>query len=106
MKKIWYYLPSIIFNLVETLVIFLIGKLLNLPTMHILIIFLNFAIFRMLFKYALHYKDWYRCLIWSTLVFISFFTLAKVNIIIAILMSIFSSYILTKRGDIKIVEDL
>ena len=45
MKKIWYYLPSIIFNLVETLVIFLIGKLLNLPTMHILIIFLNFAIF-------------------------------------------------------------
>lgn len=36
----------------------------------------------------MHYKDWYLCLIWSTLLFISFYLLSKVDIKIAVFSTI------------------
>lgn len=101
MKKILYYLPSIIFNVAETLVIILVGKLLGLTITQMLIILLMFAIIRMLLKPALHYKDWYRCLIWSTLFFLSLFVVAKVSFIVCVLLTIFEAIILTHKGNIN-----
>lgn len=40
-------------------------------------------------------------MIWSTLIFISLFIVTKVSIEIAIVMSIFSGYILTNKGNIN-----
>ena len=74
MKKIYYYLPSIIFNVAETLVIILIGVLLKLDIKIITLITILFATTRMSLGEAMHYKDWYRCLVWSTLVFLSLLT--------------------------------
>ena len=48
----------------------------------------------------MHYKSPILCMIWSTIVFCSFFWLAKVNIILAILMTIFEAVVLTGKGDI------
>lgn len=101
MKKILYYLPSIIFNVAETLVIILIGKLLGLSLGEIVSLLLIFGIIRMIFKPALHYKDWYRCLIWSTLFFLSLFLVAKIDLRISIILTIFEAIILTNKGNIN-----
>lgn len=100
-NKILLYLPSVIFNFVEVGVIALIGMLLDLPIKEMAIIFILFAIMRMSLGGAMHYKDWYKCMIWSALVFLSLFVLAKANLFICILMTIFCAFILTGKGNIK-----
>lgn len=75
MKKILLYLPSVIFNVAEVSIIALIGTLLDLPINEMIVIFLLFAIMRMSLGGAMHYKDWYKCMVWSTLVFLSLFVL-------------------------------
>lgn len=102
MKKILLYIPSIIFNVVELIIIFSIGKCLNNSIIDMLFVFIAFEITRKISKNEMHYKDWKKCLIWSTLIFTSLFTLIKVNLTIAMIMSIFYGYILTKRADINI----
>ena len=101
MKKILYYLPSIIFNVIETLVIFLVGISLNVSIKDILLIFIIFAIVRIQIGGALHYKSPIRCAIWSTLVFASLFILSKVGYQIALPIIIFCGYILTSKGNIQ-----
>lgn len=101
MKKIFYYLPSIIFNVIESIVIILIGVLLRLKIEDIIIVILLFGIVRMLTKGAIHYKDWKRCLLWSTLQMFSLFLVYKVGINISILITTFSAIILSKKGDIN-----
>lgn len=101
MKKILYYLPSIIFNVIEMLVIFLVGISLRIPIKDILIIFILFAIIRIQLGGALHYKSPIRCAIWSTIVFASLFIVSKVGPEIAFPIVIFSGYILTTKGNIQ-----
>lgn len=101
MEKIKLYLPSIIFNIAEVLIIVLIGILLELPLAHITLIFVVFAIIRMSLKGSMHYKDWYKCLVWSTLVFLSLFVVAKAGMVVSLIMTIFCAYILTTKGNIN-----
>lgn len=98
MKKILIYLPSIFFNICETVIIFLIGYLMNLKILEILIITCLFSIVRTIIGGALHYKQWQKCLVWSTLVFSSIFLVAKINMNIAICVTIFEAYILTRKS--------
>ncbi len=101
MKKILLYLPSIIFNVVEVIVIALIGMLLDLNIQTLAMIFVLFAIIRIKLGGAMHYKDWYKCMMWSALVFLSLFELAKADIIVCILMTVFCACILTSKGNIS-----
>ena len=101
MEKIGRLLPMLIFNVAETLVIFLSGVMLSLEIKYIIIIMLTFMISRGLFGKALHFKTWYRCLIWSTLIMLSLFVLLKVDLIISILFAIFSAFIMTGKSNIK-----
>lgn len=102
MKKILYYLPSIIFNFVELLIIYISGLCLKISAIQIIIIFMSFVLIRTILGGQLHYKAWYKCSTWSILVFMSFFLLAKVNIAISLALAIFSGMILTTKGNIKI----
>ena len=101
MEKIKDYLPSIIFNLAETLVILLTGKLLGLSLKEMLLIMMVFVMIRITIGTALHHKSPYKCAIWSILVFLSLFVLANVGLPISILMSIFCAIILTGKGNIN-----
>ncbi len=101
MKKIFYYLPSIIFNTVEVSIIFIVGFLLNIPFKDLLVIFMVFVLMRINFGDAMHYKDWKLCMLWSTILFFELFLVTKVGYYIAILVSVFCAYILTKRGNIN-----
>ena len=100
MNKLKKSLPTLIFNIVETLIIFMCGLALNLEMKYILVIMLTFMISRGFFGKALHFKTWYRCLIWSTFIMLSLFVLLKVDLVISILFAIFSAFIMTGKSNI------
>lgn len=101
MNKIGRLMPTLIFNLAETVIIFLSGIALKLDMKYVVILMLTFMISRGLFGNALHFKTWYRCLIWSTLIMLSIFVLLKVDLVISILFAIFSAFIMTGKSNIK-----
>ncbi len=93
-------LSSLIFNIAETILIFLMGRLLSLPVNYIIIIMLTFMISRGCFGKALHFKTWYRCLVWSLLILLSLFVLLKVDLVVSIMFAIFSAFIMTGKSNI------
>ena len=101
MDKLKKILPTLIFNIVETLIIFMCGIALNLEIKYVLVIMLTFMISRRFFGKALHFKTWYRCLIWSTFIMLSLFVLLKVDLVLSILFAIFSAFIMTGKSNIK-----
>ena len=101
MEKFKKNLSSLIFNIVETILIFLIGKLLNLPINFILIVMLTFMISRACFGNSMHFKTWYRCLVWSLMIMLTLFLILKVDIIVSVLFAIFSAFIMTGRSNIN-----
>lgn len=100
-EKIFYYLPSIIFNIAEFLIIILIGVLLEIKLLNIIFLILLFATTRMALKGAMHYKDWKECLLWTTLQVTSLFLASKVGMIMSIIATIFSAMILSGKGNIQ-----
>jgi hypothetical protein len=94
-------IKSIIFNIAETALILLSGLALNLEIKYIIIVMVVFMISRGFFGKSLHFKSWYRCLVWSLLTMLSIFVILKVDFIISILFAIFSAFIMTGRSDIN-----
>lgn len=101
MKKFKEILPTLIFNIAETVIIFLFGLLLNIPIKYIILIMLTFMISRSFFGKSLHFKTWYRCLIWSTLIMLSLFVLFKADLVVSIMFAIFSAFIMTGKSNVK-----
>lgn len=95
------FIRVLVFNIAETILIFLIGRLLNLPINFIITIMLTFCISRGFFGKALHFKTWYRCLIWSSLILLSLFLILKIELKIAILFTIFTAFIMTGKSNIN-----
>ena len=100
MKKFLYYLPSIIFNLLEILVSILIGYLLNAKLDDMILIILLFNLIRNLSKQPVHYKDFKLCFIWTVLFYTSLFLVSKLGFKIYLICTIFSAIILTNKGNI------
>ena len=100
MNKLKKSLPTLIFNIVETLIIFMCGLALNLEIKYILMIMLTFMISRGFFGRALHFKTWYRCLIWSSFIMLSLFVLLKVDLVVSVMFAIFSAFIMTGKSNI------
>lgn len=100
MNKLKKLLPTLIFNLVETLIIFLCGIALKLEIKYVLTIMLTFMISRGFFGEALHFKTWYRCLIWSTFIMLSLFVILKIDLVLSILFAVFSAFIMTGKSNI------
>ncbi len=90
----------ILFNIVEMIVVYLTGRLLNLPNEAIFTIMLLFIIVRMTLGRPLHYKSPYKCFIMTLLVFLSMFVIFHVNLYVSILFTIFDAFLLTGRGNI------
>lgn len=99
MEKLKLYLPSIVFNLAELSIIFLIGRLLKFNFVSMLVVFSLFVMIRVTLGGAMHYKSPYKCAVWSLLVFLSLFSLANAGWVISIIMTIFCAFILTTKGD-------
>lgn len=91
----------LIFNIAETIIIFLLGEALNLPKTNIIFIMLTFMVSRGFFGKALHFRTWYRCLIWSSLILLSLFTLLKIDFIKSVVFAIFSAFLMTGKSNIS-----
>ena len=100
MEKFKKIFPSLVFNLMETLIIILMGMLMKLPIVYIIFVLLAFIISRGCFGEALHFKTWYRCLIWSALIMLSLFVLLKVDLVLSILFAVYSAFIMTGKSNI------
>lgn len=92
--------PTIIFSFAEALVIILIGFLLKLKLEIILLIFFVFAMLKLRLKKSIHYKSPYKCFIWSALMFLMLFQVAKAGLIISLIMTVFCAYVMTTRADL------
>ena len=47
-----------------------------------------------------HYKAWQQCLLWTLIIFTSLFVVARVDITVGGLVTIFSAYVLSGKADI------
>lgn len=101
MEKFKKILPSLIFNIAETIIIALMGVLMKLPINCIVLVMLTFMITRGLFGKPLHFKTWYRCLVWSVLIMLSLFVLLKVDLVISIVFAIFAAFIMTGKANVN-----
>ncbi len=99
-------LTTIIFNIIETLIIMLVGMLLKLPITYIILVLFTFLTTRLIIAKStntkpLHFKTWYRCLVWSLLVMLSLFVLLHVDLIISITFAIFTAYVMSGKCNIE-----
>lgn len=101
MNKKYWNIPSIIFNIIETLLLIFMAWYLKIGIINTLLAFFSFQISRFYFKFPKHYKDWRKCLIWTLLIFTSMFLVAKINIFVGCLCNVFCAYILSGKADIK-----
>lgn len=91
----------LLFNIIETITIFMIGLTLKISYNYIIALMLIFFLTRMMCGQPKHYKRAYQCFIWSTLTFTSVYLLTDLHILVTILLTIFSGYIATGKSDIN-----
>lgn len=95
------FIRVLIFNIAETVLIFLLGKLLGV-NVNIRIMFMGlFFLTRMIIGSPKHYKKAYMCALWSSLVFLSLYLLSSLDMIAIIILTIFTGFISTGRADIN-----
>lgn len=95
------FLFKVLFNIVETLVIFMIGLILKVSPNIIIILMVTFFLTRLLCGQPKHYNKWYRCFVWSALTFTSVYALTDLDLLANILLTIFTGFIATGRADIN-----
>lgn len=91
---------SLIFNVIETAIIFFTGRLLGVTSETIVLNMIVFFFTRLLCGNAKHYNKWYRCMLWSLLVFLSLYSLSDLNIWIIVTLTAFTGYVTSGKADI------
>ncbi len=92
---------SLIFNIAETILIFMIGKILEVNNNIIILIMGVFFVSRLLYGKPKHYNKWYRCCVWSCLVFTSLFAITDLDILAILILTTFTALITSGKADIK-----
>ena len=92
---------AIIFNIAETALILLTGQMLGVELKNTILVMLVFMISRGFFGQPLHFKTWYRCLVWSLLILTGLFVILKINLVLSVLFAIFAAFIMTGKSNIQ-----
>ena len=100
MKKFLNFLWVLSFNLAEIFTLILLGQLFNIETPHMVYVMITFFIGRNICGKPMHYKKWQKCFLWTTLIFLSFFVLIKIDLALSIVLTIFSAFILTGKANL------
>ena len=95
------FIKVLIFNIIETFIIFLLGNMFNVDIYKRIMFMVLFFLTRMIIGKPKHYNKAYRCAIWSFLVFVSLYSLSSLDIPVIILLTIFTGFISTGRADIE-----
>ena len=97
-KKFW---VSLFFNILETIIIYMIGLIFKVSHNEIIVIMITFFFTRLLCGKPKHFATWYRCFVWSLLVSTSLFALTDLHIFVILLLSAFTGYLSTGKADIS-----
>ena len=97
-KKFW---VSLFFNILETIIIYMIGLIFKVSHNEIIVIMITFFFTRLLCGKPKHFATWYRCFVWSLLVSTSLFALTDLHIFVILLLSAFTGYLSTGKADIN-----
>jgi len=100
-KDVFTFIRVLCFNLLETVIIFLLGKIFNVAISLRIVLMVLFFLTRMIIGKPKHYNKAYRCMIWSALVFVSLYALSSLDFIVIILLTIFTAFISTGKADIQ-----
>lgn len=100
-RKILNIIWIISFNLAEIVTLLLLGKLMGADYSCMAYVMVTFFIFRNICGKPMHYKKWQKCFVWTTLIFLSFFVLLKIELALSIILTIFAAFILTGKADLK-----
>lgn len=100
-KDVFTFIRVLCFNLLETVIIFLLGKIFNVAISLRIVLMVLFFLTRMIIGKPKHYNKAYRCMIWSALVFVSLYALSSLDFIVIILLTIFTAFISTGEADIQ-----
>lgn len=99
--KVLNFVKVLSFNIIETVIIFLLGNIFNVD-MNIRIMFMvTFFLTRMIIGKPKHYNKAYRCALWSFLVFTSLYSLSSLDLIAIIFLTIFTGFVSTGRADTR-----
>lgn len=95
------FLFRLMFNIIETIIIFMIGLIFKVNISLIIVLMLIYFFTRLLFGGPKHYATWQRCFLWSTLVFTSLYALSSLDLLAIVLFTIFTGFISTGKADIN-----
>lgn len=95
------FIRVLTFNIIETIIIFLLGNIFNVDINIRIMLMMIFFITRMIIGEPKHYKKAYKCALWSSLVFLSLYSLSNLDIYAIIILTIFTGFISTGKADIK-----
>lgn len=102
MKRFLYELPSYLFSTIESLLIFLIGYyFIQLEYDQILFIMVTFMLVRKDAEKPCHYKSLIKCVIFTLLIFVFLFLVAKINFTVSLVITVVAANMLTEKGDIR-----
>ena len=100
-RDVFTFIKVLCFNLLETVIIFLLGKIFNVAIGLRIVLMVLFFLTRMIIGKPKHYNKAYRCMIWSLLVFLSLYAISSLDLFVIILLTIFTAFISTGKADIK-----
>lgn len=95
------FIRVLTFNIIETVIIFLLGNIFNVDMNIRILLMVVFFITRMIIGSPKHYKRAYKCALWSSLVFLSLYSLSSLDIYAIIILTIFTGFISTGKADIS-----
>ena len=95
------FLRILFFNIIETIIVFLLGNIFNVDINIRIVLMVIFFLTRMIVGEPKHYKKAYKCALWSSLVFLSLYSLTSLDILAIIVLTIFTGFISTGRADIN-----
>ena len=100
-RNVLTFIKILCFNLLETVIIFLLGKIFNVAISLRVVLMVLFFLTRMIIGKPKHYNKAYRCMIWSALVFLSLYALSSLDLYAITILTIFTAFISTGKADIE-----
>lgn len=94
------YLPTVLFNTLEFILLLCIGILLRVDVLKAVCILLLFTITRNIIGAGKHYKSPFMCLVWSSVVFLILFYITKIDFVVAIVLTVFCATAQTGKVDV------
>lgn len=100
-KKLLYITPTVIFNLLELLILIGLGAIIKIPIWEVITILMVFMLVRNLVGEGKHYRNPILCLVWSSIVFAALFVSARFNFTLAVILTVFYATAQTGKVDVR-----